>query len=196
MSSTSSPLSPGRSTPALALAVLAPVPLALAFLLYFPTLGLSWAYDDIDYINQAADALAGQRGFFATLLRPQGEHVVAGFRLVLFASLKLFGAAAPPFRVFVLCTHALSGFFLGLIARRYSGSTAAGAAAAALYVGASGLSSMWIWFPSGSSVPFAMALLTGATAALAYRDRLGVRRARLLAGAAVVAALFTESTLA
>jgi hypothetical protein len=191
MSPPSPPPSSGRSRAALAL-----VPLALAFLLYFPTLGLSWAYDDIDYINQAADTLAGQRSLVATLLRPQGEHIVSGFRLVLFASLELFGAAATPFRVFVLLTHAASGFFLGLIARRYSGSTAAGVAAAALYVGACGLSSMWIWFPSGSSVPFALALLTGGTAALVDRDRLGVRRARLLAGAAVVAALLTESTLA
>src|SRR6185369_6236040 len=102
MSSTSPPPSPGRSW-----AVLALVPLALAF-------GLSWAYDDIDYINQAADALAGQRGIVATLMRPQGEHVVAGFRLSLFASLELFGAAATPFRVFVLLAHAASGFFLGL----------------------------------------------------------------------------------
>src|SRR6185369_590365 len=187
MSSTSPPPSPGRSW-----AVLALVPLALAF-------GLSWAYDDIDYINQAADALAGQRGIVATLMRPQGEHVVAGFRLSLFASLELFGAAATPFRVFVLLAHAASGFFLGLIARQYSGRTssrtsgrtAAGVAAAALYVGASGLSSMWIWFPSGSSVPFAMALLLGGTAALAYRARLGVRRARLLAGAALALALLT-----
>ncbi|MFL6198283.1 MAG: hypothetical protein ACJ76J_03820 [Thermoanaerobaculia bacterium] len=176
--------------------LLAAAVFALALLLYFPTLGRSWAYDDVDYINQAADAMAGERGFLSLLLRPQGEHLVTGFRLVLHASLKLFGIQAFPFRLFVLAAHAASAFFLGLLARRYSGSAAAGLAAGLTYVGACGFSSMWIWFPSGSTVPFAMALLTGSLAVLAWRDRLGVRRARLIAGAALLAALLTESTLA
>src|SRR5262245_12786444 len=83
---------PARFAPALAVAVL-----GLALLLYYPTLGASWAYDDIDYINQAADCMAGKLGFLDLLLRPQGEHVVAGFRLALYASLKLFGIAAFPY---------------------------------------------------------------------------------------------------
>jgi hypothetical protein len=174
---------------------LAAAVLVLVLLLYFPTLGSSWAYDDIDYINQAADTMAGRQGFLQLLLRPQGEHIVAGFRLVQYASLTMFGIAALPFRLFVLVAHAASAFFLGLLARRYTGSAAAGLATGVTYVGACGLSSMWIWFPSGSTVPFAMAALTGSLAALAWRDRLGVRRARLLAGAAVLAALLTESTL-
>ncbi|HEV8630428.1 MAG TPA: hypothetical protein VGV61_08930 [Thermoanaerobaculia bacterium] len=171
--------------------------LGLALLLYYPTLRNSWAYDDIDYINQAADALARKQGhgYLATLLRPQGEHIVSGFRLLLFASLKLFGIAALPFRLLVLIAHAASAVFLGLLARRYSSSAAAAVAATTLYVAACGLSSMWIWFPSGASVPFATAALTAAMLALAHRHRLGQRRARLLAGAAVVVALFTESTL-
>lgn len=177
-------------------AVLAAVGLALALLLYLPTLGSSWGYDDIDYINQAADVLAGKRGFWEVVFRPQGEHIVAGFRLVLFASLRLFGIAAFPFRLLVLVAHAASAFQLGMLARRYTGAAAAGFAATTLYAGACGLSSMWIWFPSGSSVPLAMAALTGATLALAHRDRLGRRRARLLTGVAVVVALLTESTLA
>jgi hypothetical protein len=176
--------------------LLAATVLVLALLLYYPTLGSSWAYDDIDYINQAADTMAGERGFVSLLLRPQGEHIVAGFRLVLHASLKLFGIDAFPFRLFVLLAHAASALFLGLLARRYTGSAVAGLASGITYVGACGFSSMWIWFPSGSSVPFAMALLTGSLLALAWRDRLGVRSARLVAGAALVAALFTESTLA
>lgn len=185
----------GPSAAALAAAVL-----GLALLLYYPTLGASWAYDDIDYINQAADCMAGKLGFLDLLLRPQGEHVVAGFRLALFASLKLFGVTAFPFRLFVLVAHAGSAFLLGLVARRYStsgaGSAAAGWAAGLLYLAACGFSSMWIWFPSGSTVPFAMAALTGALALLAHRDRLGVRRSRLLAGVLVLTALLTESTLA
>jgi hypothetical protein len=170
--------------------------LALALLLYYPTLGSSWAYDDVDYINQAADTMAGRQTFPALLLRPQGEHIVAGFRLALYASLKLFGIAALPFRLAVLVAHAASALFLGLVARRYGGSSVAGLAAAVLYVSACGFSSMWIWFPSGSAVPFAMAALTGAMAVLAHRQTLGVRRARLVAGALVAVALLTESTLA
>ncbi|HWM90333.1 MAG TPA: hypothetical protein VN493_06160 [Thermoanaerobaculia bacterium] len=186
---------PGMRTGPFALLLGATV-FALALLFYFPTLGSSWAYDDIDYINQAADTMAGERGFAALLLRPQGEHIITGFRLVLHASLKLFGIDAFPYRLLVLMTHAASALFLGLLARRYTGSAAAGLAAGITYVGASGFSSMWVWFPSGATVPFAMALLTGGLLALAWRDRLGVRNARLIAGAALVAALFTESTLA
>lgn len=164
----------------------------LALLLYFPTLGSSWAYDDMDYINQAADAMAGERGFFEVLFRPQGEHIVAGFRLILYASLKLFGIEALPYRLLVLLAHAASAFFLGLLARHYSGSDAAGLATGVVYVGACGFSSMWVWFPSGGTVPFALALITGGLLALAKRGR----HARLIAGTALVAALLTESTLA
>jgi hypothetical protein len=157
--------------------------------MYFPTLGSSWAYDDIDYINQAADTMADRQGFLDLLLRPQAEHIVAGFRIVQYASLKLFGVAAFPFRLLVLIAHATSAFFLGLLAWRYSRSAAAALAAGVTYAGACGFSSMWIWFPAGSTVPFAMAALTGGLVALAWRQYLGIGRARLLAGAAVVAAL-------
>ncbi|HEX9671079.1 MAG TPA: hypothetical protein VGC93_16550, partial [Thermoanaerobaculia bacterium] len=78
------------ATGRLAGAVLAAA-LLLAVLLYLPTLGNSWAYDDVDYINQTADYLAGEHGLAATLFRPQGEHIVAGFRLLLLGSLRLFG---------------------------------------------------------------------------------------------------------
>ena len=164
----------------------------LALLLYFPTLGSAYAYDDMDYINQAADAMAGQRGFFEVLFRPQGEHIVAGFRLILHGSLKLFGIDAFPYRLLVLFAHAASAFFLGLLARHYSKSDVAGLAAGVVYVGACGFSSMWVWFPSGGTVPFALALITGGLLALAKRGR----HARLIAGTALVAALLTESTLA
>ncbi len=169
--------------------------LGLGLLLYFPTLRNSWAYDDIDYINQAAVALAGKSGFWETVFRPQGEHIVAGFRLLLFASLKLFGVRALPFRLLVLAAHAASAAFLGLLARRYSDSRAAAVATALLYVGACGLSSMWVWFPSGSSLPLAMALLTGASLLLAGDGSRGRWRVRLLAGGAIALALLTESTL-
>lgn len=172
------------------------VPAALALALYFPTFGSSWAYDDVDYINQAAEVLSGKRGFWGTVFRPQGEHIIAGFRLILFGSLSLFGIDATPYRLFVALAHALSAFFLALLARSYGASPGGALATAVAYVAACGFSSMWVWFPSGATVPFALALLTGAAAALAARERLGVTRARLIAGAAVVAALLTESTLA
>lgn len=170
--------------------------LALAGLLYAPTLGNAYAYDDVDYLNQAAAAMAGQRGFWATMFRPQGEHLIMGMRLVLHASASLFGADATPFRLFVLLTHAGAGLLLALVALRATGSRAAATATGIAYVGACGFSSMWIWFPSGGSVPFGMLFLAGSLAALVHRDLLGARRARLLAGAGVLLALFCESTLA
>ena len=171
-------------------ALLAAAVLLLALLMYFPTLGSAFAYDDMDYINQAADTMAGERGFVALLFRPQGEHIVAGFRLVLHGSLKLFGIDAFPYRLLVLLAHAASAFFLGLLARHYSKSDLAGLATGLVYVGACGLSSMWVWFPSGGTVPFALALINGGLLALA------VRRGRVIAGTALVLALLTESTLA
>ncbi|HEX9670450.1 MAG TPA: hypothetical protein VGC93_13335, partial [Thermoanaerobaculia bacterium] len=101
-----------------------------------------------------------------------------------------------PLRLLVLAAHALAATFLALLARRYGASAGGSLAAALLYVGSCGFSSMWIWFPSGSSVVFALAALTGGAAALAWRTRLGVLPACLLAGAALLAALLTESTLA
>ncbi len=177
-------------------AALAVAVLAIALFHFWPTLGVSWGYDDIDYINHAIAVMSGDRGFWETLIRPQGEHVVAGFRAVLHAHLKMFGVDPRPFRVLVLLTHAASAFFLGLLALRYSGSRAAALATGISYVAFCGFSSMWVWFPSGSCVPFALAALTAAMAALAWRQRLGVRRARVVAGLLVLVALANESTLA
>ncbi|HVS00716.1 MAG TPA: hypothetical protein VMW27_29115 [Thermoanaerobaculia bacterium] len=175
---------------------LAAVVLAIALFHFWPTLGVSWAYDDIDYINHAISVMSGDWGFWETLIRPQGEHVVAGFRLALYAHLKMFGIDPRPFRALVLLMHAASGFFLGLLALRYSGSRPAGIASGAAYVAPCGFSSMWVWFPSGSCVPFALAALTAAMAVLAWRQSLGVRRSRVLAGLLVLVALANESTLA
>ncbi len=179
-----------RFTLALALVVL-----AVELVLYFPTLGASWAYDDMDYLNLAGDVLAGKRPFWNMVFFPQGEHLVMIQRLVVFASLKLFGVDVLAFRLLNLAAHAAAAVFLGLMARRASGSDAAGLATGVTYVGAAGLSSMWVWFPTGAGLTFGIAFLTGAAAALAHRARLGVRRARVLAGLGVVLGLASESTL-
>ena len=58
------------------------VPLALGstallgFFLYGPTFGASFAYDDVDYLNRAADVLAGRAPFWDVLLSrlPIHEH--------------------------------------------------------------------------------------------------------------------------
>jgi hypothetical protein len=161
----------------------------LALALYWPTFGISWAYDDLDYLNVAALMLSGQLGFLRGLFQPQGEHVTAGLRLVLLPYLDIVGINAMPFRVFIAIVHALSGVFLGILARHCSGSSRAGVIATVVYVGACGLSSMWIWAPCGATVPLAMALITGA-ALLVLRGR------RVLAGFLIVLALLTESAFA
>jgi hypothetical protein len=169
--------------------------LALAFALYGPTLRLSWAYDDIDFLNEAAVFFTDDAGPLHGLLAPHAEHILAGFRVVFHACLELFGLDATPYRVVVLVAHALGGLFVGLLARHYAG-VVAGVAATVLYVGASGLSSLWIWFPSGGGVPLGTAFLLAAAALVAGGRRRNQRAARIGAGVAVVLGLLCESVLA
>jgi len=167
---------------------------ALSVALYLPTFDLSFAYDDVDYLNVGAAALSGETGMWAALFHPHAEHLVVGFQALFFPYLRFFGVDAMAWRAGVAVVHALSAIFLALLARRYSGSDRAGFVAAFVYIGACGFTSMWIWFPTAAPVPLMTALLTGSAALLAWRDRLPYRR--LLAGAAVVLALITESAFA
>lgn len=168
--------------------------LALAFALYLPTLRCQFAYDDIDYINLAGKVLAGKAGYWQTLFHPHAEHLVAGFQALFFAYLSWFGLDAFVWRIAVVVVHVASAVFLALLARRYAESGRAGIATAAIYVGACGFSSLWVWFPSGATVVLMMALLTGSAALLAWRNHLTLRR--VIAGAGVVLALLTESSFA
>ncbi len=163
--------------------------------LYGPTFGNGYAYDDIDYLNHAADVLAGRAGFWTVLFRPQGEHFVPVLRLLLTASATLFGTNATPLRLLVFASHVLSALFLALAARRLLRDDVAGLAAGVLYVLPCGFSSMWLWFPSGGCVPIGIAGVTGALAAIVYADTLGRRRAGLLAAAGCVFALACDNSL-
>src|SRR6266508_179183 len=167
----------------------------LGLWLYAPTFGNSYAYDDVDYLNQAADVLAGRAPFWGVLFRPQGEHFVPVLRLLLTASATLFGTNAPPLRLLVFASHLLSALFVALVARRLLRDDAAGLVAGVLYVLPCGFSSMWLWFPSGGCVPIGIAGVTGALAAIACADTLGRTRATLLAAAGCVFALACDNAL-
>ncbi len=167
----------------------------LGAFLYGPTFQNAFAYDDIDYLNQAADVLAGRAGFSTVLFRPQGEHFVPVLRLLLTASATLFGTDATPLRLLVFAAHVLSAVFLALAARRLLEDDAAAITAAVFYVLPCGFSSMWIWFPSGGCVPIGIAGVTGALAAVVHRDVLGRRRADLLAAAGCGFALLCDNSL-
>jgi len=167
----------------------------LGLFLYGPTFGNSFAYDDVDYLNHAADVLAGRAPFWGVLFRPQGEHFVPILRLLLTESATLFGADATPLRLLVFASHVLSGLFVALTARRLLRDDAAGLVAGVLYVLPCGFSSMWLWFPSGGCVPIGIAGVTGALAAIAHTDTLGRRRASLLAAAGCVFALACDNAL-
>ncbi|MDQ5871261.1 MAG: hypothetical protein M3547_03540 [Acidobacteriota bacterium] len=177
--------------PILALSVL-----ALGILLYLPTFSASYAYDDMDYLNAAADVLAGKSGYWENVFRPHLEHLVPTVRMAFHASALLFGAWALPFRLLIFLAHVGSAVFLGLTARRYSETDAAGYAAALAYVVPCGFSSMWVWLPTGAGVPFGLLGITGAMAALANRTHLGAGKARVLAGAGALFALLCENSLA
>jgi dolichol-phosphate mannosyltransferase len=186
----------GRSSGRRFALVLALLLLAAATLLYLPTFGASFAYDDMDHLNLVADALAAKAGFWPTLFRPHLEHLLPMLNAAFYASLALFGAKALPVRLLVFAAHVGAAWFMGLAARRYGGTSTAGFAAGLAYVLPAGFSSMWIWELNGSGVILFLLGLTGAVAAVAYRDRLGPLRTGLLAGAATLFAAASESTLA
>lgn len=160
---------------------------AISLALYYPTFRSAWAFDDIEYINVSASVLAGERSLWSAVLLAHDEHVVPLFRLLFFVYLKLFGLNAVFWRVTTALVHAWSGVCLGLLAWRYSSVSRAGVAATVAYVLPCGLSSMWIWYPSGAAVPIAFAAYSGAAALLAWRGHLRMRR--IVAGIAVIAAL-------
>jgi hypothetical protein len=167
---------------------------ALSLALYFPTLRYSWAFDDIEYMNVSAEFLAGKLSLLSALAIPHDEHVVPLFRLLFLTYMKLFGLNAVLWRVLSVLVHAASAVFVALLAWRYSGKERAGVAAAIVYAASCGFSSMFVWFPSGAAVPLSFAALTGASALLAWRDHLRVRR--IIAGIAVVAALLAWRSFA
>lgn len=175
--------------------LLALLSLICGFALYAGTLRASYSYDDIDHLNAAADVLSGRAAYWPFIFRPHLEHLVPMVRVAFHASARLFGTEAFPFRLLVLLAHAASAFFLGLTARRYSQTDAAGVAAALAYLIPCGFSSMWVWLMTGAGVPLGLIGITGGMAALANSDRLGERNARILAGAGALFALFCENTL-
>jgi hypothetical protein len=169
--------------------------LALGGLLYGPTFRCSWAFDDMDYLNYAAQVLAGREGYWSSVFHPHLEHLVPLVRIAFHASLALFGVWALPFRLAAFLAHAGAACFMALVARRYTGSSAAGRAAAVAYVLPAGFSSVWIWLMTGAGVPLGLFGLTGALAALAWTGSLGRARARGLAAAGLLVAAAAESTL-
>ncbi|HEX7809642.1 MAG TPA: hypothetical protein VF608_12975, partial [Thermoanaerobaculia bacterium] len=174
--------------------VVSALSIALAVILYFPTFRLPFAYDDVDYINLGSRLLAGEITILDALFTPHSEHLVAGCRALFFPYLHVFGLDAFVWRVFVVIVHALSAVLLAILARRYAGSTRAGVATAITYLGACGFSAMWIWFPTGATVPLMMLLLNAAAALLAWRDHLTLRR--VAAAFLIILALLSESSFA
>ncbi|HXO28793.1 MAG TPA: hypothetical protein VOA80_15695 [Thermoanaerobaculia bacterium] len=169
--------------------------LAVGGVLYGPTFRCAWAYDDMDYLNYAAQVLAGRQGYWSSAFHPHLEHLVPLVRIAFHASLALFGVWALPFRLVVFLAHAGAAVFMALVARRYTGSTVAGWAAALAYVLPAGFSSVWIWLMTGAGVPLGLFGLTGALAALAWTGTLGRAWARGLAAAGLAVAAAAESTL-
>jgi hypothetical protein len=175
--------------------LLALILLAAAVLLYLPTLAASFVYDDMDHLNLIGDALAGKTGYWHTVFTPHLEHLVPLLVMAFHASVRLFGVEALPLRLLILLAHAAAAWFMGLVARRYGGTPTAGVAAGLAYLLPAGFSSMWVWQLNGSGVVLFLFGLTGAVAALAYRDRLGPLRAGVLAGGGILIAAASESTL-
>ncbi len=172
--------------------VLALAVLAAGLIQFYPTFRLAYAYDDVDCLNAAADVLSGHAGFWQTAFRPHNEHVIPLFRGMFVTSAAWFGIDATPFRLAIFAAHLLTAWFLGLLALKYSGRPSAALAAGLAYVIPCGLSSMTVWVIIAAVVTVSLVGISGAMLALACRQRLGVRRARLLAGAGCIFALLME----
>ena len=167
---------------------------ALSLALFLPVFRYSWAFDDFEYINVSAAVLAGKLPLATALALPHDEHVLPAFRLLLLGFLKLFGLNVVLWRVLMALVLAASAVFTALLARRYGDSPRAGVAAAIAFIAPCGFSSMWMWYPSGAVVPLAFAAITGASALLAWRDHLRLRR--ILAAICVAFALLTWAAYA
>ncbi|HVG10967.1 MAG TPA: hypothetical protein VNM67_24905 [Thermoanaerobaculia bacterium] len=172
--------------------VLALAVLAVGLVQFYPTFRLAYAYDDLDCLNAAADVLAGKAGFWETAFRPHNEHVIPLFRGMFLTSAAWFGIDATPFRLAIFAAHLLTAWFLSLLALKYSGRPSAALATGLAYVIPCGLSSMTVWVIIAATVTVGLVGISGATLALACRQKLGVRRARLLAGAGCIFALLME----
>lgn len=163
--------------------------------LYAPTLRLSFAYDDVDLLNRSADLLAGRAEPIRTLFQIHNGHVLPVIRMLFACFAWLFGPVATPLRLVILGAHVLSALFIGLVARRLLGSDLSFVVGALAYVLPSGLSSMWVWFPSAGCVPLGLAGLYAAVAALVLTRSENLRRARAIAAAGVVWMLLCDSSL-
>ncbi|HEX5719792.1 MAG TPA: hypothetical protein VF179_26795 [Thermoanaerobaculia bacterium] len=185
----------GRLPRARTLVALALLVFAVGFIQLYPTFRTAYAYDDLDCLNLAADVLAGKVGYWEAVFRPHNEHFLPLMRVAFHASAAWFGTDPVPFRLAIFGAHVATAWFLGLLALRYSGRAAAALAAGLVYVLPIGFSSMMLWAITAAGVPIGLVGLSGALLALAHRETLGVRRARLLAGAGCLMALLSGSGL-
>jgi hypothetical protein len=177
------------------LALLGVLLVSLGALLYGPTLRLSYAFDDIDHLNLAADALSGRTSFVEMLRRPHHEHVIPAFRVLALASVRLLGTNATPVRAAILLAHLGSGLLLGVLVYRLTGSRRAVIATGIAYVLPAGLSSLLVWFPSGGTYPIGTLALTAAMLLVTMQAEIGRRRALVGAGLSVLAAVLLENGL-
>ncbi|HXU45680.1 MAG TPA: hypothetical protein VN783_09145 [Thermoanaerobaculia bacterium] len=168
---------------------------ALGLWLYGPTLSLGFAYDDIDHLNLAGEALSGAVPLGRVLLTPHLEHLLPGVVALFLGTVRLFGPTAAPIRWLILAVHLATAWLLGRTARRYGGPIASRVVPFA-YLVPCGFSSMWIWQPNGAGVPLAELGFAAALLAIARSEELGPQRARWLAALALAAGLAFEATLA
>ncbi|MBV8200344.1 MAG: hypothetical protein JOZ15_06940, partial [Acidobacteria bacterium] len=71
---------------ALALAIF-----AVSLVELYPTFRLSYAYDDLDCLNLAADVMAGKLGYWQVAFWPHNEHLMPLMRMAFHASAAWFG---------------------------------------------------------------------------------------------------------
>ena len=66
---------------------------------------MSFAFDDVDFVNLTADVLAGKVSVGEAAFRPNGEHLIPVLRLAFLADVWIFGTDARPLRLVILLVH-------------------------------------------------------------------------------------------
>jgi hypothetical protein len=147
---------------------------ACAFVAFWPTIGLPYAFDDLAQLAEIARVRAGEGSVLALLLLPHNEHTLPLLRACLWGATSLGGADPSIFRVVMLLVHASAAVATGLLVLVHTRSRTAAWVVTTVYA-AAGFSGSVVWSPTISIFGLAGAAGAWALAVLALDPARGWR---------------------
>jgi hypothetical protein len=140
--------------------------IACALLVFWPAIGLPYAFDDIRQLTWLAQVRTGESSVLRWLLTPHNEHTVPLLRALFWGATSLKGADPSLFRVGLVLLHASAAVATGLLVLVHTRASAAAWTATLVYAGAAGFSGSVVWSPTiavfglaGAGVAWAFAVL-------------------------------------